>query len=343
MHGIESIVLWGRPDVFLILGEEMETGKLVSETKKLIRLIGETRRDLLITRLTQLGKEIRDHLSDSYPPSVIRATEICTGIRIEVFVLGPFPAERAIIYKLGEDPLRYSIAVGRPDAAYASPRNREIALTLRCELAKIITPWCDGDRLSWEDEKKYVKEREAFERSIPVSHFLNDVAILRRQVEHAKVDIAKAIGVGATSQRKTIVPEGGGTILVVEDEHDICVAIKFRLDKLVSDLKRPYEIQIMLAGTKLEAERKLQDLQQMKKELTLAWVDIVLPDDEYGGIHLMKWIRNESPWKTVPIIAVTAIGSVKMAARTILKAGADAVIAKPCVWADVRKTLKRFI
>ena len=109
------------------------------------------------------------------------------------------------------------------------------------------------------------------------------------------------------------------TILVVDDEPDLCELLSITLQRMDLDPR---------AANSLSAAQRLLKADRFDLCLT----DMQLPDGD--GLELVKWIQQYSP--TVPVAVITAHGSMETAVRA-LKLGAFDFVSKPLDLAGLRK------
>src|SRR5580700_8754039 len=111
------------------------------------------------------------------------------------------------------------------------------------------------------------------------------------------------------------------TVLVVDDEPDLC--------ELLSITLRRMDLDPRTANTVADAQRLLKT-----EHLDLCLTDMQLPDGD--GLELVKWIQQYSP--SVPVAVITAHGNMETAVRA-LKLGAFDFISKPLDLANLRKLI----
>ena len=109
------------------------------------------------------------------------------------------------------------------------------------------------------------------------------------------------------------------TVLVVDDEPDICELLSITLQRM--DLNPRAANDIASAQRLLKSER-----------FDLCLTDMQLPDGD--GLELVKWIQQYSP--NVPVAVITAHGNMETAVRA-LKLGAFDFVSKPLDLAGLRK------
>src|SRR5580700_6992463 len=109
------------------------------------------------------------------------------------------------------------------------------------------------------------------------------------------------------------------TVLVVDDEPDLC--------ELLSITLRRMDLDSRTANTIADAQRLLKT-----EHLDLCLTDMQLPDGD--GLDLVKWIQQYSP--NVPVAVITAHGNMETAVRA-LKHGAFDFVSKPLDLAGLRK------
>ncbi len=115
------------------------------------------------------------------------------------------------------------------------------------------------------------------------------------------------------------------SILVVDDERDICRALEFLLSR------EGYKVDTALSGE--EALKKLKD-----KRYDLVLTDLKM--EGMDGIKLLEKVKEISP--STIVIIMTAYASVDSAVEA-MKKGASDYIVKPFVNDDVKLTIKRLL
>jgi two-component system response regulator PilR (NtrC family) len=109
------------------------------------------------------------------------------------------------------------------------------------------------------------------------------------------------------------------TVLVVDDEPDLC--------ELLSITLRRMDLDPRTARSVAEAQRLLKI-----ERFDLCLTDMQLPDGD--GLELVQWIQQYSP--SVPVAVITAHGNMETAVRA-LKLGAFDFVSKPLDLAGLRK------
>jgi len=109
------------------------------------------------------------------------------------------------------------------------------------------------------------------------------------------------------------------TVLVVDDEPDLCELLSITLQRMDLDPRT--------ANSVADAQRLLKT-----ERLDLCLTDMQLPDGD--GLELVKWIQDYSP--SVPVAVITAHGNMETAVRA-LKLGAFDFVSKPLDLAGLRK------
>jgi two-component system, NtrC family, response regulator PilR len=109
------------------------------------------------------------------------------------------------------------------------------------------------------------------------------------------------------------------TVLIVDDEPDICELLSITLQRMDLDPRTASSIS--------EAQRLLK-----VEHVDLCLTDMQLPDGD--GLELVKWIQQYSP--SVPVAVITAHGNMETAVRA-LKLGAFDFVSKPLDLAGLRK------
>src|ERR1700704_249220 len=100
------------------------------------------------------------------------------------------------------------------------------------------------------------------------------------------------------------------TVLVVDDEPDLCELLSITLQRMNLDPRT--------ASSVADAQRLLKT-----EHLDLCLTDMQLPDGD--GLELVKWIQHYSP--SVPVAVITAHGNMETAVRA-LKLGAFDFVSK---------------
>lgn len=117
-------------------------------------------------------------------------------------------------------------------------------------------------------------------------------------------------------------------IFVVEDDQK-------NLDLFLAILNTMPNLEIM---TEMDGQRAFE---QIKKEpLDIIILDIQLP--RMSGIDIYRELKKIEKFKTIPIIAVTAL-AMKGDKERILEAGFDAYISKPIIIKEFRNILNNFL
>jgi two-component system response regulator PilR (NtrC family) len=109
------------------------------------------------------------------------------------------------------------------------------------------------------------------------------------------------------------------TVLVVDDEPDLCELLSITLGRMNVDSRSAHD---------MSSARDL--LRDQKFDLCLT--DMNLPDG--NGLNLVEWIQTNRP--DVPVAVITAHGNVESAVRA-LKLGAFDFVSKPLDLGDLRK------
>ena len=109
------------------------------------------------------------------------------------------------------------------------------------------------------------------------------------------------------------------TVLVVDDEPDLCELLAITLERMQLDPR--------ISHTIADAQRALKT-----ERLDLCLTDMQLPDGD--GLDLVKWMQQYSP--SVPVAVITAHGNMETAVRA-LKLGAFDFVSKPLDLAGLRK------
>ncbi len=103
------------------------------------------------------------------------------------------------------------------------------------------------------------------------------------------------------------------TVIVVEDTYDDV--------QLASAILTYYGAHVKVASNGRECLNLLQDI-----EPKFIITDLSMP--EMDGWEMLKWVRNTEKTKHIPVIAMTAYGSVDVA-HDAMNAGFDAYVTKP--------------
>ena len=116
-------------------------------------------------------------------------------------------------------------------------------------------------------------------------------------------------------------------VLIVDDEPSIIVALQFLMEQ------NGYETLVAFSG-----EEAMETIARQHSDLIL--LDIMLP--VVDGFEVCQRVRENSEWKDIRIVLVTALGSEANAAKG-LALGADAYITKPFANADLVAKVKELI
>jgi DNA-binding response OmpR family regulator len=116
-------------------------------------------------------------------------------------------------------------------------------------------------------------------------------------------------------------------VLIVDDEPSIIVAIQFLMEQ------SGYETIVAFSG-----EEAMETIARQHPDLIL--LDIMLP--VVDGFEVCQRVRENSEWKDIRIVLVTALGSEANAAKG-LALGADAYITKPFANADLIAKVKELL
>ena len=109
------------------------------------------------------------------------------------------------------------------------------------------------------------------------------------------------------------------TVLVVDDEPDLCELLSITLGRMNVDSRSAHDM--------ASARDLLRD-----QKFDLCLTDMNLPDG--NGLNLVEWIQTNRP--DVPVAVITAHGNVESAVRA-LKLGAFDFVSKPLDLGDLRK------
>jgi DNA-binding response OmpR family regulator len=109
-------------------------------------------------------------------------------------------------------------------------------------------------------------------------------------------------------------------ILLIDDEIGYA--------KVIQDALQPLGIEVMIATNATEA---LLLYQQVNPSMIL--LDVMMP--EIDGLTLLRWLREHSEQKRIPIHVVSA-KSTPADQKAALKAGADGFLAKPFTFDELR-------
>jgi DNA-binding response OmpR family regulator len=116
-------------------------------------------------------------------------------------------------------------------------------------------------------------------------------------------------------------------VLIVDDEPSIIVALQFLMEQ------NGYETLVAFSG-----EEAMETIARQHPDLIL--LDIMLP--VVDGFEVCQRVRENSEWKDIRIVLVTALGSEANAAKG-LALGADAYITKPFANADLVAKVKELL
>ena len=109
------------------------------------------------------------------------------------------------------------------------------------------------------------------------------------------------------------------TVLVVDDEPDLCELLSITLGRMNLESRSAHDM--------ASAREMLRD-----QKFDLCLTDMNLPDG--NGLNLVEWIQTNRP--DVPVAVITAHGNVESAVRA-LKLGAFDFVSKPLDLGDLRK------
>jgi two-component system, cell cycle response regulator DivK len=118
-------------------------------------------------------------------------------------------------------------------------------------------------------------------------------------------------------------------VLVVEDEPDAQTLLRFILEP-------KYEVITASSG-----EEMRRQLEAHPERVSLVLMDLKLEGDE-DGVTLTKHLRNESRWKGIPIVALTACATGDDLRRAV-EAGCDDYIPKPFYRKQLTALVERLI
>ena len=118
-------------------------------------------------------------------------------------------------------------------------------------------------------------------------------------------------------------------VLVVEDEPDAQTLLKFILEP-------KYEVITASSG-----EEMRRQLEAHPERVSLVLMDLKLEGDE-DGVTLTRHLRNESRWKGIPIVALTACATGDDLRRAI-EAGCDDYVPKPFYRRQLTALVERLI
>jgi two-component system, NtrC family, response regulator PilR len=113
------------------------------------------------------------------------------------------------------------------------------------------------------------------------------------------------------------------TVLIVDDEPDLCELVSITLGRMDIDSRR--------ASTVAAARTMLRE-----RHYELCLTDMQLPDG--NGLELVEWMQVNAA--AVPVAVITAHGNVESAVRA-LKVGAFDFVSKPLDLADLRKLVQQ--
>lgn len=116
-------------------------------------------------------------------------------------------------------------------------------------------------------------------------------------------------------------------ILVVEDEPNILMPIRFLLEK------NGYEVKAVESG-----EAVMDTLSAFKADLIL--LDIMLP--QMDGFEVCQMIRNHPDWRDIKIVFLTAMGRAMDISKG-MSMGGDAYITKPFSNAEIIECVKKLL
>ncbi len=120
---------------------------------------------------------------------------------------------------------------------------------------------------------------------------------------------------------------GKKRLLVVDDEHDMLLAIKLRLEKC------GYEVHTATDGIEgLNLARRL------KPDLII--LDIMLP--KMNGYKVSRFLKFDEEYKHIPVIMLTALAG-ERDRTTGIETGANAYITKPFETQELVDTVRRFL
>jgi CheY-like chemotaxis protein len=118
-------------------------------------------------------------------------------------------------------------------------------------------------------------------------------------------------------------------VLVVEDEPDAQTLLRFILEP-------KYEVITASSG-----EEMRRQLEAHPERVSLVLMDLKLEGDE-DGVTLTKHLRNESRWKGIPIVALTACATGDDLRRAV-EAGCDDYVPKPFYRKQLTALVERLI
>jgi len=117
-------------------------------------------------------------------------------------------------------------------------------------------------------------------------------------------------------------------IFVVEDDQK-------NLDLFLAILNTMPNLEIM---TEMDGQRAFEQIKKEPPDIII--LDIQLP--RMSGIDIYRELKKIEKFKTIPIIAVTAL-AMKGDKERILEAGFDAYISKPIIIKEFRNILNNFL
>ena len=117
-------------------------------------------------------------------------------------------------------------------------------------------------------------------------------------------------------------------IFVVEDDQK-------NLDLFLAILNTMPNLEIM---TEMDGQRAFEQIKKEPPDIII--LDIHLP--RMSGIDIYRELKKIEKFKTIPIIAVTAL-AMKGDKERILEAGFDAYISKPIIIKEFRNILNNFL
>jgi CheY-like chemotaxis protein len=118
-------------------------------------------------------------------------------------------------------------------------------------------------------------------------------------------------------------------VLVVEDEPDARTLLRFILEP-------KYEVITASSG-----EEMRRQLEAHPERVSLVLMDLKLEGDE-DGVTLTRHLRNESRWKGIPIVALTACATGDDLRRAV-EAGCDDYVPKPFYRRQLTALVERLI
>ena len=119
--------------------------------------------------------------------------------------------------------------------------------------------------------------------------------------------------------------KGGNVILVVEDEENDAILMRRAVDRIGQGLKAYFvpdgeEAIAYLSGTGKFADRQLHPTPGV------VLLDLKLP--RRSGLDVLDWIRRDSTFKLLPVIALSASGITEQV-NEVYRRGANAFMVKP--------------